>query len=551
MERKRAAAYLRCSTDRQEQSIPDQKIALEAYALEEGLEVIRWFEDEGRSGTQEANRPAFQELIRIVENGQKDFQLILVYDVTRWGRWADANAPAYWEHHCKRHQVPVIFTHEQFKNDGTVGSHLHKHIQFSSAGQYAVDLAKVTVRGMKSNAKKGFFSGGQPPYGYRRLLCEEDGTPIQVLGPGERKLDDQKVRLTLGPEAEVKCIRRIFRLYTVHGYTVKSIVKKLNEERLNGGVPAPLGRAWSISTIYGILRNRVYTGAIIFNRRCKSHLIYPESIGGHHDESEWVITEDSHEAIVSVDMWGKCQKGVHQNANFRKPKPTSPYLLTGLIRCNHCGHNFQGHRRAAGKNKPIVYLYYQCGGYQRKGPTECISFSIPKDELEKQIIKAIRRRLKRSGALDRIARDLEQSLAIGAQEPNTKLAELEAELSRNQIAEDRILKAVEEGMPYSTSRKRMEDLQARRDQITQEMAEWQAQGNAGGDPATAHAEIMAFLGDFERILSCGDLEEQRAFIRCFVEKIEVDPETEDIDVTMFKVPGSDPKALEEIAATTE
>ncbi|MFC1627536.1 recombinase family protein [Gemmatimonadota bacterium] len=551
MERKQAAGYCRCSTDEQFQSIPDQKTAIEAEAEKLGLEVVRWFEDAGKSGTNTERRPGFRELISVVENGSRDFQLLLVYDVSRWGRYGDPDEAAYWEFHCKRHGVEVEYIAEDFVNDGSMGSHLQKHLKFSTAGQYSKDLARVTVRGNKSNAEKGFFGGGQPPYGYRRMLCESDGTPLRQLGPGERKVGDQKVKLALGPEEEVKTVRRIFRLYTVHGYTVKGIVTKLNEERQNGGVPSPRGGAWSVSTVHGILRNPVHCGRIVWGRRCYHHLIYPVSIGMHHDEDDWAVCEDAHEAIVSVDMWDKAQKGARHNAAFRKPKATSPYLLTGLIRCTYCGHNFQGRRKPGGKEKPHVYNYYQCGGYQRFGPTECISFSIPKEELETQIIKAIRRRLKRSGALDRIARDLEQSLAIGAQEPNEKLADLEAEIGRLEMAERRILQAVEEGMPYSSSRKRMEDLQARRDQITQEIAEWQAQENAGGDPAAAHEEIMTFLGDFDRILSCGDLEERRAFIRCFVEKIEVDPETEDIKVTMFKVPGSAPKAMEEIAATTE
>lgn len=551
MEKKRAAGYIRCSTDMQDQSLEGQRNAIEAYAEQHDLEVVQWFEDEGKSGTTTEKRPGFCEMIRVVENGQKDFQLILVYDVSRWGRYGDANEPAYWEFHCKRHGVGVAFTNESFLNDNSPGSAIMKQVSRTSAGEYSKRLAIDTIRGCRMNAARGFFNGGTPPYGYRRILTEADGTPLRQLGSGEQKLNGQKIKLMLGPEEEVKTVRRIFRLSTVHGYSEKSIVNKLNEERLNGGVSSPRGGAWTVSTVRGMLRNAAYCGRIVWGRHCTHHLIYPDSIGKHHDKSEWVVCDGAHPAIVSVKMWEKNQQGARHYANFRKPKSSSPYLLSGLIRCMHCGHNFQGQQKTLNRKKPNTYRYYVCGGYQRMGRTECVSFSIPKQEIETKIIKAVRRRLKRSGALERIARDLEHQLAIGAQEPTERIAELEAEFDRIQVAEQRILKAVEEGMPYAASWKRMEGLQSRRDEINQEIAEWQEQEGAGGNPVDTHAQIMAFLEDFERILSQGDLEEQRIFLRCFVDRIEVDPETEDIQVFMYKVPASDPKALEDIATTTE
>lgn len=275
-------------------------------------------------------------------------------------------------------------------------------------------------------------------------------------------------------------------------------------------------------------------------------MIYPLEIGKHHDQSEWVSCDKAHPSIVSEKTWEEAQKGARRNSNFRKPKPTSPYLLVGLIRCIKCGRNYQGQLKSRSKKKPNSYRYYVCSTYQRYGKSDCLSFSIPKEEIEKEVIDQIFKRLKRSGALDRIVRQLEKQLSQETMTPEDQVAELKSELEEVEIKERRILKSVEEGMPYHLTRERLEHLEAHKSRLQDEIAALEGSEAVVTDPETALEQMMGFLGNFRAILKEGTLDEQRTLIQCFVDRIAVDPDVPSIEVFMYKVPEIDLEELHEI-----
>jgi Resolvase, N terminal domain len=87
----RAAQYVRMSTDQQKYSTQNQAEAIAAFAAGRGLTVVRTYADEGRSGLDIDRREALQNLIDDVRTGRADFKFILVYDVSRWGRFQDGS----------------------------------------------------------------------------------------------------------------------------------------------------------------------------------------------------------------------------------------------------------------------------------------------------------------------------------------------------------------------------------------------------------------------------------------------------------------------------
>jgi DNA invertase Pin-like site-specific DNA recombinase len=113
---RRAAQYIRMSTDRQDLSPLEQKDAIAAFAASHDFEIVRNYEDDGKSGVGVSNRPGLLRLIADVAN-KPDFSAVLVYDVSRWGRFQDIDAAAYYEYHCRLHAVQVIFVNEPFSND--------------------------------------------------------------------------------------------------------------------------------------------------------------------------------------------------------------------------------------------------------------------------------------------------------------------------------------------------------------------------------------------------------------------------------------------------
>src|SRR5476651_2468169 len=113
------AAYVRMSTEHQQYSTSNQLDRIKEYAVRRGMEIVRVFADEGKSGLQVKGRESLQGMIAEVEQGKADFKAILAYDVSRWGRFQDADESGYYEYICKRAGINVHYCAEQFENDGS------------------------------------------------------------------------------------------------------------------------------------------------------------------------------------------------------------------------------------------------------------------------------------------------------------------------------------------------------------------------------------------------------------------------------------------------
>ena len=103
----RAAEYVRMSTDHQKYSTENQSDAIKQYAEARGIEIVRTYADAGKSGLKIEGRDALRQLIEDVQSGNTDFTLVLVYDVSRWGRFQDADESAYYEYICRRAGIAV------------------------------------------------------------------------------------------------------------------------------------------------------------------------------------------------------------------------------------------------------------------------------------------------------------------------------------------------------------------------------------------------------------------------------------------------------------
>src|SRR4051812_21250377 len=101
-----AAQYLRMSTDHQQYSMLNQASAIQLYAAVHGFTVVETYGDEGKSGVVIRRRSQLQRLLRDVGSGKAKFRAILVYDVSRWGRFQDCDEAAHYEFICKQAGVP-------------------------------------------------------------------------------------------------------------------------------------------------------------------------------------------------------------------------------------------------------------------------------------------------------------------------------------------------------------------------------------------------------------------------------------------------------------
>ncbi len=112
----RAAEYLRMSTEHQRYSTENQAKIIHQYAEKHGFEIVRTYADEGKSGLTFKGRPEMQRMLADVEGGMADFKFILIYDVTRWGRYQDSDESTFYEYRFKQAGVKIIFCAEQFQN---------------------------------------------------------------------------------------------------------------------------------------------------------------------------------------------------------------------------------------------------------------------------------------------------------------------------------------------------------------------------------------------------------------------------------------------------
>src|SRR5450830_228812 len=214
----RAAEYVRMSTEHQQYSTQNQVARIREYAQHRGIEVVKTYADEGKSGLRLAGRLALQQLIKDVESGTVDFTMVLVYDVSRWGRFQDADESAYYEYLCKRAGIQVIYCAEQFENDGSPISTIVKGVKRAMAGEYSRELSAKVFAGQCRLIELGYRQGGPAGYGLRRVLVDQTGAFKSQLTRGEHKcLQTDRVILVPGPADEVRTVQLMYQWFVNDG----------------------------------------------------------------------------------------------------------------------------------------------------------------------------------------------------------------------------------------------------------------------------------------------------------------------------------------------
>jgi len=258
-----SAQYVRMSTEHQQYSTANQIDAIRQYAENRNLRIVRTYADEGKSGLNLTGRPGLQHLLADVESPGAGFEAVLVYDISRWGRFQDADESAYYEYRCKRKGVAVHYCAEQFDNDGGPMATVIKSLKRAMAAEYSRELSTKVFQGKCRLIELGYRQGGTPGYGLRRMLVDASGTLKGELTPGQWKsLQTDRVILTPGPEEEVRVIHQIYDLFINHRQTFIGIARLLNAE----GIGCERGRPWTRETVREVLTNEKYIGNNIFNR---------------------------------------------------------------------------------------------------------------------------------------------------------------------------------------------------------------------------------------------------------------------------------------------
>src|SRR5580704_5457960 len=358
----RVIVYARVSTTRQadhDLSIPDQLAHAERYCAERGYEIVTRFVDPGASARDD-NRPEFQRMIADIKAGIVRADLLLVHSLSRFFR--DSFGLAFYCRELAKYGVRVISATQEMSDDAN--GTLMRNVLSAFDEYTSLETAKHTLRSMIENARRGFWNGAVPPFGYRTEVVERFG-------------DKDKRKLAIEPK-EAQIVKLAFRLYLFgDGKTGPLGIKDLTSHLNKNGFRDRNGKPFRLQIVHDLLTRVSYTGTHYFNRT-DSRTRKPKS------REEWIAVEVA--PIIEPDIF----HAVQAQLAARNPKMTAPritksdILLTGIAQCERCGAPMRTRTGKSGK-----YWYYACSRKADFGATGCTGMAIPMETLDDLVTDTI------------------------------------------------------------------------------------------------------------------------------------------------------------------
>ena len=366
-----AAQYVRMSDEAQQYSIENQKAAIQEYAARHRFLIVKTYADAGKSGVIARNRPALRELLKDVVSGNSGYKAILVYDVSRWGRFPNNDEAAHYEFLCSSSGIPLHYCTEPFTNDGTASSSLLKALKRSMAAEFSRELGEKVFRGKTRIVQLGFWVGGAAGYGYRRLMVSADGKRKQILEHGEHKsLTTDRVILVLGPRVEVERVREMFSM-VLDGLGCTAIARDLNRR----GEVKRSGKPWYCRDVYNIVTNPKYAGCNVWYRGTQRLREKRSAVEPQH----WINKPAAFAPIIDHETFDRTQAALPRRSDtlwsdeeilkkLRRLLASKGYLSESLILRtpgmpatatlhSHCG-TYRQLYKAVGYQLPPLDLYH-------------------------------------------------------------------------------------------------------------------------------------------------------------------------------------------------
>nr|WP_124319597.1 recombinase family protein [Pseudomonas chlororaphis] len=314
-----AAAYVRMSTEHQQYSTENQLDTIRLYAVTHELEISKVYTDAGKSGLRLEGRDALKQLFFDVESGRADYATVLVYDVSRWGRFQDPDVSASYEVRCRQAGVTVQYCAEQFTNDGSPVSNIVKSVKRMMAGEYSRELSVKVFAGQSRLIELGYRQGGPAGFGLRRQLVDSNGSPKNELQIGEHKsIQTDRVILVPGPPGEVEMVQHIYRLFVEEGRSEREIADWLNAQ----GVLNDRAGLWSRGTVHQVLINEKYVGNNVWN-----HSSFKlKQTRTQNPPEEWIRANGAFHPVVNSILF-KAAQSIIETRSYRMPDDEMLHVL--------------------------------------------------------------------------------------------------------------------------------------------------------------------------------------------------------------------------------
>ena len=384
-------------------SISAQISACKEYALKQGYRVSELFIDKAESGRTD-KRPEFQRMIRSAKN--KEFDIILIHKLDRFSRSRE-DAVTY-KALLKKHKIELFSVTEKLKDD--IYSQLIEGILEVTAEFYSKNLGEEIRKGKKEIIKRGYWSGGIPPYGYKIKKENNNGQTHSKLIPGE----DASIIIELFARA-------------ARGERFKDLLKYLN----NSSLKPFFSDYWRTNTLRYILENRSYIGESIFNGN---------------------IVKNNHEPLISEETFQKVQQQKKQNQGQKSNALIYP--LSGISFCSDCGYKLYGSLNA-GKR------YYRCNNYSAK--QKCTAKVINADKIEQKIKKILKTKLRKIQFIE--------NLDEYKSEENITEKQIKLQLQNLDREQNNIINAIAKGLAVELFTEKLETIKQERIKLTEELKE--------------------------------------------------------------------------------
>lgn len=358
-------------------SIEHQKLILTKYVREQGWNLVDTYVDDGFSGT-DFNRPSVQRLLSDAQTGR--INLIICKDLSRFGR-NYIEVGQYIDYIFPLHNILFIALNDNVDTANRDSNAMEMMPVINLFNEWHASSTSKKIKAVNlANAKAGKYTCANAAYGYT-------------------KADDEKHTPIIDPEA-AEVVRRIFKLRS-QGMSPRAIGDQLNAENIpipsdyrcqkKGIVNTKYTRhLWTQVQIRQILDNPIYLGKLAMMR--VTSVSYKNHKKVRKDPSEWVVTEDTHEAIISQELWDKVREAEKAVSHGKRDGKGVTQPLSGMLFCPDCGYKMKaaGRKRTLKSGELIRECYYNCSSYVLHGKELCSTHYISQKQIEAVIIADIR-----------------------------------------------------------------------------------------------------------------------------------------------------------------
>ncbi|AIK75387.1 recombinase [Streptococcus agalactiae] len=419
-----AGLYCRLSKDDgnsvESMSIWSQKVMLKQYAESNSIAIYDYYVDDGYSGTN-FERPSFKKMITDIENGK--INCVITKDLSRLGR-NYLQSGAYIEMYFPQKNIRYIAI-----TDGidTLNSNQNDIMPFKNIlnEMYAKDTSKKVKSAIQSRMREGTYIGSKAPFGYlkdpnnkRRLIIDEKTKPIIELiyklcleGKGTQLISQELMKRKIPrPSAFVENAEKLYGLTEENKYQ------------------------WSHRMVLNVLRDPVYCGNMARNKR--PTLSFKNSKRMYIPKRDYIYAKDTHEGIVSEEIWEQVQTMVDKRKCNNKKGLYYDNIFQGLVRCPKCGYALTPKTDYRLKKKELIdFVHFSCSTYKKYGVNACSSHRIEARDLYNIVLEDIQYHgsmalSAKEDFVEKIIKKIEVEKIDEGKELSNKL-----ELKKNQLAE--------------------------------------------------------------------------------------------------------------------